>query len=956
MFLASASGGSSELQVPSSEAASWTLRYPTLFSSRSVGDGPWMEALRAYEDGRLLEAMIGFDQVPEAARDADYLVYRAHFLLLVGSEAEARGELDKALGMAPGKAGAHALRAIMALREGRAADALAEAQTATTQDRGLPAAHLARSYAHQANRDLPAARASAEAVIQFEPDSALAHLRLAELDLAAGAVESARKRADKAVELAPALPDARNVLGFVQLGLGEPGAAAESFRAATRLNALEPAGHFGLGLAYVRQGKLEQGREQLEAAAKLAPANALPHTYLGRAYDLEGRDGEAGEQYALAMAADPLDPTPYRFDAIRLARSNAPVSARDRFHAALDRVDNRAVYRAPDLLAQDRALSLADISALDGILGQQDVAWQDAARAVSEDYASGAAHLAAGDALARLSRSSIAKQSEYLQALLRAPLGTLPPPLSVAEGIQPGGVVPQQGFFLPAAPVRTGYNEFGAVFNAAGPRFDLDVTGGNHDSLGDQFRAATTAGRMGMSLSQLYFRTDGFADYDGMENSVWRGVFQYDANPDTRLHLDYQATDGERKGVLFPDDPVFANPQAVDERRDRARIALRHRLGAGEMTWLASREELDQGIDNPPTATNLLLGTRHDRQDVHSGAVEVQYLQQAGNSRLIAGLSHVREEQSFTYGAADYDIFGPTPAMTLVSDSRTLTGYAYGQCRLRPGLGLEGGLSYDNQDFSGLKQHFLSPRLGLRWQAVPGGELRLAATRGLSRFFLAEGSLEPTSFAGFRVFSSDIIAMRSDQLGLGWSQRMAGGWDWGVEFSGRTQRQPLFSYPDPYEEWRERGVRAWLNRTLSPGALAVLPSGWQGVLSLAYDGQDYQRHEASTGLEQIRDYRPQHLRLGAKLFGAGGLGVDAGLTWVSLDGVRVDVFSNRTAFDARFPVMDLALNRTLPRRLGQVSVGAMNLFDRQFEYLEMDPANPRFAPERHVYARLRMSF
>jgi len=955
MFLSAWGGGSNQLQVTSSEAAAWTLRYPTLFSSRSLGDSPWAKAIRAYEDGRLLEAMIEFDQVAEEARDADYFVYRAHFLLLVGNADEARGELDKALAKEPGKAGAQALKAIMALREGRTADALTRARQAATQDPRLPAAHLAYSYAQQADRELAGARASAETVIQLEPDSALAHLRLAELDLAVGEVESARARADKAVELAPALPDARNVLGFVQLGQGEPEAAAESFKAATRLNALEPAGHFGLGLAYVRLGKLEQGREQLEAATKLAPDSALPHTYLGRAYDLEGRDREAAEQYALAAAADPLDPTPYRFDAIRLARNNAPASARAKLHAALDRVNNRAVYRTPALLASDRALNLADLAALDGILGQDEQAWLDAAQAVSEDYASGAAHLAAGDALARQTRAGIAKQGEYLHALLRAPLGTLPPPLSVAEGIQPGGVVPQQGFFLPAAPVRTGYNEFGAVFNAAGPSLDVDVTAGNHDTLGDQLRVATAVGKVGLSLSQLYFKTDGFADFDGMDKSVWRGVVQYDPNPDTRLHLDYQSADGDRKGVLFPDDPAFASPQAVDEQRDRTRLALRHRLGGGEMTWLAGREELNQGIDNPPTDTNFLLDTRHDRLDARSDVVEAQYLFNVGGGRLIAGLSHARDKQTMTYGEGNY-VFGPGPGATFTDSYRTSTGYAYGQYRLRPAVELEGGLSYDYQDYAGFKQHFLSPKLGLRWHVLPGGELRLAATRGLSRFYLTEGSLEPTSIAGFRVFTSDYVGVRSDQLGLGWSQRLAGGWDWGAEFATRTQRLPLLSDPDPYDEWQERNTRVWLNRTLAPEALAMLPSGWQGVVSLAYDGQDYERHQVSTGLEQIRDYQPQHLRLGAKLFGAGGWGVDAGLTWVTLDGVRVDVFNTRTAFDDQFPVMDLALNWKLPRRLGQVSVGAMNLFDRKFEYLEMDQANPRFAPERYVYARLRMNF
>ena len=957
IFLAGWSGGANELKVSSAAAAAWTLRYPTLFSSRSAGDGAWGDALRAYEDGRLLEAMIAFDQVPAEARNADYYVYWAHFQLLIGGEAEARSGLSKAMAMAPEHAGALALRAIMALREDRSGAALVHAGQAVARNPKLPAAHLASSYAHQANRDLAAARASAEEVIRLEPGNALAHLRLAELDLASGEVAMARKRAEGAVALAPRLADARNVLGFVLLGQDQADAAAEAFKLATRLNALEPAGHFGLGLAYVRLGQLEAGREQLEAATKLAPGSALPHTYLGRAYEFQGRDREAAEQYALAVAADPLDPTPYRFEALRLARNHAPVSAGQALRSALHRVDNRAVYRGPNLLARDRALHLADMASLDGELGMADQAGLEAARAVSEDYASGAAHRAAGDALARIPRAGIAKQGEYLHALLRSPLGSLPPPLALAEGMQPGAVAPQQGFFSPAAPERTGYNEFGAVFNTVGPKFDLGLTAGGRASLGDQVRAASVAGKLGWSISQLYFRTDGFGDYDGMEQSYWRGVLQYDPGPDTRWHLEYQVGDGERKGVLFPDDPIFSLPQAVDEQRDRVRLALRNRLGAGDLTLLASREYLIQGIDNQPTPGNFRVDAQHDRQKVRGDVLEAQYLYQASAARLIAGLAYSNMMQRYSNGEGHYLFdFPPDPPFALtipestsVKHAHTLTAYAYGQYRPSDDLELGIGLAADNQDFFGFRQHFLSPKLSLSWQPVPGGTLRMAALRGLGRFFVDGSSLEPAQFGGFRVFANEALGMRTDLLGLGWEQRLAADWDWGFEWSQRKNRQPLPGYPD---QWRERNNRVWLSRALSQEAL---PAGWEGAVVLAYDGQNYERHAVTTGLEQIRDYRPRHLRLGGKLFSADGWGLDLGLTWVRTDGVQEDVFGSQRALDDAFPILDASLNWALPRRLGQLSIGAMNLFDQKFRYLEMDPANPRFAPERYIYARLHLA-
>jgi tetratricopeptide (TPR) repeat protein len=664
VFLANWSGGS-ELAVSSPEAVAWTLRYPTLFSSRTMTDGAWLDAMQAYEQGRLVEAMITFDQVPPDARNASYRIYHAHFLLLTGNEKEARAELDRALSLAPDSAEAWSLRAIMDLRQGRAKEALQHADRAVTLGPDLPAAHLAKSYALQAKGALAGATASAERVLALEPDSALAHVRLAELELAAGHQQAALTHALKAVELGPSLPDARDALGFVRLSLNQPAEAVSAFKEAERLNELDPSAHFGMGLAYIRGGHLVQGREQLEKAVNLAPSSALPHTYLGRAYDLEGRGKEASAEYEQAAKIDPRDPVPYRFDAIRLAADNAPVAGRDRLQSALDRLGNRAVYRSQALLAKDRALYLSDMSDLDGVLGLDDRSWLDAVQAMSEDFNSGAAHLAAGDALAVLPRTGVARQSEYLQAALREPLGVLPPPLSVAEGIEPGSVAPQQGFFRAASPDRTGYNEFGAVFNAAASNLDLDVTGGGQGSLGDQLRAAKAVGNAGLSFSQIHFESNGFGQYDGLDNSAWRGMLQYDLSPATRLHLEYQGTDQQRMGVLLPNDALFSQPQAIDEQRERSRFALRHDFSeSSQVVLLASEENLKQTIGNLPTANNYLASARNDRQTVRSDVLEAQYLYQLADWRFVAGVSHVRENQMYAYGAADYGIYGTYPEST----------------------------------------------------------------------------------------------------------------------------------------------------------------------------------------------------------------------------------------------------------------------------------------------------
>jgi hypothetical protein len=58
----------------------------------------------------------------------------------------------------------------------------------------------------------------------------------------------------------------------------------------------------------------------------------------------------------------------------------------------------------------------------------------------------------------------------------------------------------------------------------------------------------------------------------------------------------------------------------------------------------------------------------------------------------------------------------------------------------------------------------------------------------------------------------------------------------------------------------------------------------------------------------------------------------------------------------RFFLVDAALSYRLPRRLGFVTVGATNLFDKEFRYQETDVRNPMIQPERLIFTRVTLSF
>ena len=57
-----------------------------------------------------------------------------------------------------------------------------------------------------------------------------------------------------------------------------------------------------------------------------------------------------------------------------------------------------------------------------------------------------------------------------------------------------------------------------------------------------------------------------------------------------------------------------------------------------------------------------------------------------------------------------------------------------------------------------------------------------------------------------------------------------------------------------------------------------------------------------------------------------------------------------------FWVVDTVVSYRLPKRYGVVSVGATNLFDKKFNFADLDINNPRIEPGRTVYGKVTVAF
>jgi tetratricopeptide (TPR) repeat protein len=337
---------------------------------------------------------------------------------------------------------------------------VAAANAAVAADARSAAARVARSYALQARFDLQGAREALDKAVELAPGDALAWARLAEVRSALGDRAGARAAAEKATQLDAGLARTQSVLGFAHLAEVNTAAAREGFTKAAALDPSDPLARLGLGLARIREGAIDEGSRELEVAVSLDPGQSLLRSYLGKAYYERKREDLVKREYDLAKKADPKDPTPWLYDAIFDQTTNRPVEALEALQEAIERNDNRAVYRSRLLLDSDLAARSASLGRVYSDLGFQERALVEGWTSANSDPTSSSAHRFLADSYAALPRQEIARVSELMQSQMLQPLNTSPIQPQLAESnlflISSGG------------PAALSFNEFNPLFSRNG--------------------------------------------------------------------------------------------------------------------------------------------------------------------------------------------------------------------------------------------------------------------------------------------------------------------------------------------------------------------------------------------------------------------------------------------------------------------------------------------------------
>ena len=880
-----------------------------------------------------IDASAERDRHRNGPQSSGYWVQTAQNHLLQGQAIAARQAIDRALTLDPNNALAYSLRSNIELVQNRKAQARADAEQAVAADPSSSPAYLSLSLVRQAEFDLDAALEAARKAVELDPNNARALIQHSSLLFGMGRLKEAVKVAEQARQRAPDDAMVNTVWGFLQLAHNRVDKAREAFQTAIGQDSTLGLPQLGLGLVLFRNNQTDEAITAIRKATLLEPKASLYNSYLGKAF-YENKQNQPAQKYLeAAKQLDPRDPTPWYYDAIRLQSVNRPVEAVENLQKSIELNDDRGVYRSRLLLDEDLAARSAALGRVYNEAGFTELGLQEGWQSVNRDPSNYSAHRLLADSYAALPNVEAARVSELLQAQLLQPINITPVSPRVAETRL---LIPSGG---PATP---SLYEFNPLFVQDRPSLFFSGLGGNQNTWGDELIVSGLANRFAYSLGQFSYQSNGYRENNDLKNNLYNLFAQFAATPDLNLQAEYRYRETITGDLASHFDGSFNHSVHREIDQDVARAGAHYSLSP-QTDIIASVIYTDRDSISMYPTINLTIGTRATGYQA-----EAQLLHTANDFNLTTGLG--------TY-TLDFDGIG------FESSDRVEQEIAYGYANIKwpEKLIWTVGLSYQADDNPTLNRNELNPKFGVQWAINDNLSLRAAAFQAVRRTYLLEQTIEPTQVAGFNQFFDDLTMTLSKNYGLGLNVRFNNQLFGGLEAVRRDLEVPVGSQesePFEIEKDQEDVYQAYLYWL--PDPRWAVTAAWRYEGFKLQEGQYLRQLFFSTPVELKTTSIPLNIRY----FDPSGFFAGLGVTYVNQDIQNLDPQSLAVlpTQSEDFILVDAGLGYRLPKRWGIIALEAKNLFDQKFQFQDygfqtpVDGVNPRFIPERTLFARFVLNF
>ncbi len=972
------------LSAQLADRVQWVLYYPGVLHLQELrlNDGEiaaLRDSLAAWSDGDVIAAVNAYPANRAPQSDAER-IYRAGLLLAVG-EVEAARVLLEGVGHSTQLDFGEALRRLIATVQGR------EVPTAATPDTAT--AWLVESYVHQSRSDLTAALAAARESVRRAPDFGFAWARVAELEFSFGRTFRAEEALSKSLALAPRNAQALALRGFLAAARNKPAEAISWFERSLAIDGALGNAWLGRGLCQIRQGRTSAGLEDLQAAATLEPQRALLRSYLGKGYDQARNPALALRELDLAIRLDQQDPTPWLYRAL-LEHSRYQINpAIADLERSLALNDNRSLYRSRLMLDQDRAVRSSSLATLYQSAGLTEASVREAARAVSDDYASASAHLFLSESFNALRdptrfnlRNETVWFNERLLASLLGPAGSVPLSQNISQ------------------------QEYTRLFE----RDRLGLASATEYRSDGQWRQAAsqfgTYGPFSYSLDLDFQHNDGVRPNNELDRIEWYSTLKYQFTPrDSALliakYQDYHSGDN----FQYYDPAQASRHFTYDEQQAPLLVGgWNHEWTPGINTlFLGGRLASDQQFSDRAVPelvlfrdpANKIVSAGSESFDLRQQSeleiytAELNQIFQRGRHTLVLGgrvqSGSIQTRSSVTNPGSNTNLFNVPAADTRIDEDYFRgSAYAYYTLELPTRLRLTGGLAYDALQMPSNfrappvspgheSRDQLSPKAALVWNPFDRLTLRGIYSKSLGGVSLDESfRLEPTQLAGFpQTFRNIISESAVGSVSAPAYEVMGGGLDlklpWqlyaGVQYdrllSDVRQTVGAFDYNDftapivpgstrQNLDYEEQNVTVYVNK--------LLGREWSVGGAYRYTWSELPRSfpeisAAQPGARSLDRAELHNVNLFLLYNHPSGLfaRAEAQLYW------QHNAADSADLKDDSFYQVNLWAGWRFPRQRGEISLGILNLNDTDYR---LNPLTPyaELPRDRTFFVRCRLNF
>jgi hypothetical protein len=509
----------------------------------------------------------------------------------------------------------------------------------------------------------------------------------------------------------------------------------------------------------------------------------------------------------------------------------------------------------------------------------------------------------------------------------------------------------ESNLFLISAggPTALSFNEFNPLFNRNGVNFQTTGLAGENNTYGGEGVLSGIYNKAAFSLGGFHFQTDGFRKNADQRDAIGDVFVQLEISPQTSIQGEYRYRNlvrGDTRLRFFPDD--ISGDETNREERQTGRFGLRHAFSAdsivlGSFIYQSANFQIRENQLPSPIFT-----FSNQRRPESSFSSEIQHLLRSMYFNLTSGVGYTQSDgkNDITVGT----ILPPPRNLVFLpsasTDLKHSTVYTYSYISALKDVTFTLGASGDfaTGDSAEFKDtHQFNPKFGITWNLFPGTTVRSAIFRVLKRKLITDQTLEPTQVAGFNQFFDDNNGTDAWRYGGAIDQKFAKDLFGGVEFSKRDLKSPFVSNNIGHEQdMHEQLLRNYLFWT---------PHPWWGLRAEYL----FERFKSDGAVGQPKRLNTHRVPLGISFFHPSGLSATFGPNYIHQEGKFVLLNGGMRSGSEDFWTVDASINYRLPKRYGFISVGATNLFDKNFRFFDRDVRNPSIQPNRTFFGKVTLA-